>query len=238
MKFTNPRWRRVPLCNWRPRSHFHRSYHRAALKADPQAMHLADAVQSGETALKQRRQTSEDREDVRVEGFALLMRADFELDDRCRAAELDAFSQVHKNRSAPEYRAAFPHGLSALIALRGEEQERAVRTLCAKLRERMPVLADRHEAELVRLAAAGTEAERAWKQAETDAAAAFAEEQIARSELVRQLHKSEGALRTLYPGQPRRVRSFFRPTRRRGAASDDGGPEVPPTPPGDGAPTS
>jgi len=65
----------------------------------------------------------------------------------------------------------------------------------------------------------------AWLDAERSIAAANAEERIARVELIRQLQKNEGALAEIFPGQRRRARSFFRPTRRRGAASISETPE-------------
>jgi hypothetical protein len=43
--------------------------------------------------------------------------------------------------------------------------------------------------------------------------------------LIQQMQKNEGALLTVYPGQRRRVRSYFRPAHRRGAAPDTGAPE-------------
>jgi hypothetical protein len=56
-------------------------------------------------------------------------------------------------------------------------------------------------------------AERAWKQSETDAAQAMGEELAARTDVVRQMQKNEGALLHLFPGKHARVRSYFRPTR-------------------------
>lgn len=93
------------------------------------------------------------------------------------------------------------------------------------LEKRSAPLAKGYGKELLRLSNAAVTAELAWKKASTEAATAFGEEVLARTDLVRQLQKNEGALTTLFPGQRRRVRSFFRPTRRRGAAPDDGSPE-------------
>ncbi len=119
----------------------------------------------------------------------------------------------------------FPGGLSALVAMRGSEQNEAVGTVVKVLDKRAPDLAKSYVKELSRLSKIAVDAETAWKKAETSASAVFGEEVLARLELVRQLQKNEGALTTLFPGQRRRVRSFFRPTRRRVAAADDGSPE-------------
>jgi hypothetical protein len=67
------------------------------------------------------------------------------------------------------------------------------------------------------LGEAATKAEEAWRAAER---VAFTEEQIARSELVRQLHSNRGALRVLYPSV-RRVASYFPPSHSRAAGEPE-----------------
>jgi hypothetical protein len=91
------------------------------------------------------------------------------------------------------------------------------------LKDYFPKVAEAHAAELEQLTQAAIDAEALWKQSETASARVFADEVIARTGLVRQMQKNEGALTALYPGQRARVRSYFRPTRRRGAVEPDGG---------------
>jgi hypothetical protein len=202
-------------------------FHRAAVKAGADTRHLAERVENAETTLKARRNETESKEEVRLEKLAVLLRSDFELDERCRLVELDVLKAAGKDRKATLYRAAFKNGFSSLIASRGDEQAREVESLATVLREQAAAIAAEHETELLRLAGATRTAEGEWKQAEVDAATAFGQERIARAELIRQLQKNEGALAELFPGKRRKVRSYFRPTRRRGASVPTGGPETP-----------
>jgi hypothetical protein len=189
-------------------------FHRAALQGDPATEHLVERTAAAIEAMRTARAATDAREDARLDALAALVRADFELDDRCRTVELDVMAVVSKDRKSPVYRACFPRGLSDLVAGRGSAQAASVRTLVEALRSRVPDVAGRRADDLERLAAAAVAAETAWVEAERQSAATFAQERIARLELVRQLQKNEGALAEVYPGQRRRVRSFLRPTRR------------------------
>jgi hypothetical protein len=200
-------------------------YNRASLTADPKAEHLGPALKAAEEALRLAQRNTESKEDERTEKLALLLRTDFELDDRTRTVQLEVLLATGKDRSSPLYQATFPRGLSALVGLRGEVQARETKALVRALEERAPEIAKKHGGELDKLADQCISAETAWREAETAAAHAFGEERIARSELVRQMQCTEGALLAIYPGQKRRVRSYFRPTHRRGAAPDSGAPE-------------
>jgi hypothetical protein len=201
-------------------------FHKAALLADKAAEHLAASVQSVIARLKTAVDAAEAAESERVVALARLSRADFELDDRLRLLELDLQKETNKNRKDPLFRAVLPDGLSPIVALRGARQHEQVIRIAKALEKRSPELAKAYSKELVRLSKAAVDAETAWRSASTDAVAAFGDEVLARTELVRQLQKNEGALLALFPGQRRRVRSFYRPTRRRGAAPDDGTPET------------
>lgn len=201
-------------------------YHGAAVISDKRTEHLAQGVQGVIAAVTAAANATELADEGRMIALAKLSRADFELDELLRELELDLLKAVSKDRKSPLYRAVFPSGLSALVALRGSEQNEAVGTLVKALDKRAPELAKSYSKELTRLSKVAVDAESAWKKAEASASAIFGEEVLARLELVRQLQKNEGALMTVFPGQRRRVRSFFRPTRRRGAAPDDGSPEL------------
>lgn len=205
-------------------------FHRASLASDPRTTHLVSVLQTAETKLRQAAGRHDEKDDQRTDALALLLRTDFELDEKLRLLELAVLGAVGKDRAHTGYQALFPRGLSALLALRGDDEAREVAALVGKLKGQFPKLATEYGADLGRLGKLTGEAERAWRQAETDTAAAFGEEVIARVELVRQIQKNEGALLSIFPGQRRRVRSFFRPTRRRGAAPDTGEPEASPGP--------
>jgi len=192
-------------------------FHRAALVSDPGASHLESSITKDMDALKKRRNASEEAEEKRIEALANLLRVDFDLDEQIRATEVEVFGAVSKNHADPAYKAVFPKGLSAIVGLRGEDEAREVRAVLPKLKEHFAKISAARHGALEKLATASTDAEKKWKDAETEAAHVFADEVIARTELVRQMQKNEGALLALYPGQKGRVRSYFRPTRRRGA---------------------
>jgi hypothetical protein len=185
--------------------------------------HLVAAIKHQESELRLKRDATEAREDERLEKLAILDRTDVELDDLVRLVELEVQIVVGKDRSDPRYQRCFPDGLSAMVALRGEDEARAVHGLVQALAKDAPEAHKRHEKKLEALARATASAETAWKQAELDAAIAFTAEVVARRELVRQLQKNEGALQTLFPGQKRLVRTFFRQTRRGSGGDSDGG---------------
>ncbi len=143
-----------------------------------------------------------------------------DLDDACRDTEIDHFAKVKKDRTAADYRACWPRGLSDLVAARGAEQARSVRALVAELERHVPDLHAKHGARLLELAVLTEQRERAWNDAEVAAGQAFTLERIARASLIEQLRKNEGALREIYPGQARKVRSFFRPDTRKRKKAD------------------
>ena len=203
-------------------------YHIAGLRVDAKTADLAAAASTLADALKKKRDASETREEERLGALAALQRSDFELDDALRMIEVESLVEVRKDRADSRYKAVWPKGLSAMVALRGEEEAREVRAMLGTLEAKMPRIAKHYAAETDKLCAITVKAEAAWRQAETDGSSAFGEEVLARADLIRQLQKNEGALLVMFPGQRRRVRSFFRPTHRRGAAADSGGPEVPP----------
>jgi hypothetical protein len=200
-------------------------YHRAALTAHPKTEHLVTPLKDAEDELRKARLATEHSEDERTGRLAVLLNVDFELDDLVRIVHLKVLIATSKERTHPLYRACFPNGLSALVGLRGTAQAREVKGLIGVLREQEPNIAKEHGAELERLADASVEAENEWRDSEAEVGRVFGLERIARAELIRQMHRSEGALLTVFPGQKRRVRAFFRPTRRRGAAPDTGAPE-------------
>jgi hypothetical protein len=201
-------------------------FHHAALLADAEAKHLAEPLAAERKKLKEARDATEAAEATSTEKLAVLLRTDFELDDLVRTVNLELLVAVGKNRQDPGYRAAFPNGLSALVGLRGEAQAREVKRLIGVLKEATPELAESRGAALDKLADESFAAEKAWRDSVTAGAQAFALERIARTELIEQMQKNEGALTVLYPGQRRRVRSFYRPAHRRGAAPETGEPEA------------
>ena len=200
-------------------------FHGAALIEDERTEPLEAAVQALVAVLSKATIATEAAVDARIIGLARLTRADFELDELLRQLELDLLKAVSKNRKDPLYRAVLPNGLSTVIALRGAAQSEAIDTIVKALDKRAPALAKEYSKELLRLAKLAVDAEKAWKKAETNASAVFGEEVLARLDLVRQLQKNEGALLSLFPGQRRRVRSFYRPSRQRNVATDEAAPE-------------
>jgi hypothetical protein len=189
-------------------------YHQAAVMADPGTAHLAKTIRDAREALKKARELREEADELRTEKLAVLLRTDYDLDEQLALAELALLAHVKKDRAAPAYRAVFPKGLSPIVGLRGEEEAREVKALLAPLKKHAPTIEQQYGKELRRLADESVAVENEWAEAETAAARAFADELRARTDLVRRLQKNEGALVMLYPGDRRRVRSFFRQTKR------------------------
>ncbi len=198
-------------------------YHKSALIADPQAAHLATEIDTKLGDLRAKTKASEDAEENLIDARALNDRADFDLDRECRLCELDVLKATNKDRQHPSYVAAFPNGLSAMVAARGEVQARQVATLIAALKKNLPDLATTHAEKLETEADRATSAERAVIVAEDQVGRAFTDELLARGALVRQLHANRGGLRALYPRDAARVRSYFQNTRRRSAPEGDEG---------------
>lgn len=196
-------------------------FHLAALRADPAASHLVEPTERLLGDLTRAMALRESTADTELNSQALFQRKDFDLDELTRLVELAALASAGKDRASPGYRAAFPKGLSALLALRGKAQEAATLELTAALRARFPDIAELHGRRLDDLAKSAASAEDTWRSAERAMQTAFIEEQIARSELVRQLHSNRGALRALYPRKARRVASYFPPDYSRASSDAD-----------------
>lgn len=202
-------------------------YHYAALLADPETAHLAPAVKKRLDGLTQAKAATSAAELSRLESQALLDRAEYLHDRGQSTVELLVYGAVQKNRRAAAYHELYPHGLSALVALSGEEQERAVGGLLTKLAVHHPEVHKQHGKTLAKLAADATAAEKAQKTAATAEAQTFLDETSARAELYRQLRKNEGALIALFPEDLSRVRLYYRKTSRRAAPAVDPTPSDP-----------
>ncbi|MBL9004381.1 MAG: hypothetical protein JNJ46_09050 [Myxococcales bacterium] len=191
-------------------------YHYAALLADPETAHLSASVKKQMDALQQAEAASQDADLVSLEKQALWNRAEYLHDQKQRVLELWVQGAVGKNRRAPAYAELYPHGLSDVIALSGEEQERRVGLLVSKLGQHHADLHKKVGKELEKLAQEATLAEKAQKEAETAAEHAYLDVRAARSELSRQLRRNEGALISLFPGDRARIRLYYRrPTKTR-----------------------
>lgn len=204
-------------------------YHYAALLADPETAHLAPSVKRQMDALQAAEADSQAAELASLEKQALWNRAEYLHDTRQRVVELMVQGAVSKNRRAPAYAELYPHGLSDVVALSGEEQERRVGQLVSKLAAHHPDLHKKYGKELEKLAQEATAAEKAQRQAESAAEHAYLDVRAARGELSRQLRRNEGALITLFPGDRARIRLYYRRTPKPRPA--DPSPEPPPAPP-------
>jgi len=200
-------------------------HHTAALKAHPQTAVLAPPVAEARSKLLGLYTARIAAEERSTEGLAVLRCFDAELDERLRTVELAVLGEVKKDRTNPAYRQAFPKGLTAMLALRGTEQARAVRVLIGVLRESFAPIAQAHAEALEEMCGKCEVAEREWQAAEDTVAKTFSAELVGRVELVRCLEKNEGALLRTFPGEKRRVRQFFLRARRGGGDSGEGDDE-------------
>lgn len=203
-------------------------YHYAALLADPETTHLAPSVKSQMDGLQKAEAGSQAADLLFLEKQALWDRAEYLHDQRERVVELMVQGAVNKNRRAPAYAELYPHGLSDVVALSGEEQERRVSQLLSKLAQHHPELFKKYGKELEKLAQEATAAEKAQRGAESAAEQAFLNVRAARGELSRQLRRNEGALITLFPGDRARIRLYYR--RKTKTRPEDPAPEPDPTP--------
>ncbi|MBN1605715.1 MAG: hypothetical protein JW940_03740 [Polyangiaceae bacterium] len=192
--------------------------------SDPATTALAAPAKELVDALKAQWLVRLETADQETMARALLDRADLDLDQACRALELELLTLVQKDRGATEYRAVFPDGLVAVVALRGTAQSRKVEQMVTAMRERLPALAEKHASRLLELAGKMIAAEKALADAHQAHDMAFGKERLLRADLVRQLRRNEGALLVIYPGKKSLVRAFF-PRQRGGSAeeNDDGG---------------
>lgn len=197
------------------------TYHLAALGADPACAHLIAGTEQSLNAVTAAFATREIAERNELNGQALFLRKDFDLDEATRRVELLVLSASGKDRQSSGYRAAFPRGLSGLVGLRGKAQLDATLAFTAVLRQRFPEVGEQNALALEQLAKTAVEAEDVWRAAERAARTAMTEEQIARTELVRQLHSNRGALRALYPRNAGRVATYFPPVYSRAAGDAD-----------------
>lgn len=186
----------------------------ASLESDPETEPLAKVVRQEIDKLKAADLVTREAEETQTAKWALLQRAEFAHDELQRECELDVFKSVKKDRKAPEYRAVYPGGLSALIQLSGKEQERAVTGMLKGLDAHHPELAKQYKKDLSALSRKATQAEDEWGKAQAQATQAFQSERLSRAGLVRTMQRTEGSLLTQFPGDRARVRSYFRAHRR------------------------
>lgn len=197
-------------------------YHRSAVASDPETHEMAEPLRPLEGELKVKRDVREEKEGIRMERLARLNRFDYLLDTVLGRVEFDVYGACDRNREDPRYRAVLPKGMAPIIALRGADEAIAVRAMLKVLGTHFPEIAKRHKKDLESLSESCEQAEKEWKQAEVDAAQALGAELVARRELVRQLQKNEGALMSLFPGDKRRVRSYFRQVKKGGKGGKGG----------------
>lgn len=205
-------------------------YHYAALLADPETAHLAPGVKKQMDALQRAEAQSQAADLLSLEKQALWNRAEYLHDQRERVLELSVQGAVGKNRRAPGYSELYPHGLSDVVALSGEEQERRVSQLISKLAQHHPELHKKVGKELEKLAQEATAAEKAQREAESAAEHAYLDVRAARGELSRQLRRNEGALISLFPGDRSRIRLYYRRTPKARPEEPSPAPEPGPNP--------
>lgn len=186
----------------------------AAVLSDPETEHLQKPVRQGIDGLKVADQATRGAEEVAIEKAAHCERAEYVHDGLQRECELDVQKRTKKDRKAEGYRRVYPSGLSGLIQLSGKEQERAVEGMLKALEIEHPDLAKQYKKDLAELARKAAQAEEERDAAEAKAAQAFQSERLARANLVRVMQRTEGALRSLFPGDRARVRSYFRDVKR------------------------
>ncbi len=197
-------------------------FHAAAVSADSKTKHLGEPVKKGMTLLKTKRNVAEDHAEGRMDGLAVLIRGDVDLDEGVEDLEIDVYKAAGKDRNSSLYKGIFRMKLAKLLKLRGVAETSEVRALLDRLKEKLPVLWKTHAPDLLVKCKTVDELEAASHAADATAGRFFGDEVVARKELVETLRKSEGALTVIYPGKRKRVRSYFRQTGRKGTKKKDG----------------
>ena len=187
----------------------------AHLKADPRTTGFVPDVEAASAALKNQKEIWDTRRHAVKEMRSGLANIDETLHSVLRAAHLVILEDVHNHRRAPKFLTYFPRGLVGIFtASYGDELQmvRSLAELCAqdsspKIREQAPLLgaaADQMSTALERRTATMLAESVAYGQLQV--------EKIGAIETCRLIgHR----LTELYPAERDRVRSYFRPVRRR-----------------------
>jgi hypothetical protein len=190
------------------------NYHVAALSVNPVTAHLATALEEEIESVEAAEQASQEAAKNVARASALFDAADAELDLAVRRCHQSVLRALEKNEASKEYKACFPKGLSAMVAGRGERQEKQVEALLSALTRHLPTIASAHAAPLSRALEASQARNGEYKVAQRAMGNAGVNEKVARAVLIEQLHKNRGALRVVHPEDPKRVTSYFPPSRR------------------------
>src|SRR5262249_7971649 len=120
-------------------------YHRVSLLADPSTHDLASPMKAIEATVRNARELRIEKVGERIEKVGILIRIDWQLDDAIKMMELDVFGACNRNRQDARYKEVFPHGVAYIVAMRGEEETRAVNVMLASLAKAFPEIAKKHK---------------------------------------------------------------------------------------------
>ncbi|MBI3183286.1 MAG: hypothetical protein HYZ28_14200 [Myxococcales bacterium] len=189
-------------------------FHRAGVNASSKTKHLAPPVKSQCDDLKGKWLATQDAVEEELVAQANLAQAEVEAQDEVRVMELDLLRRTGKRREEPQYKGLFPKGLVAALEPRGKEQADELNALAKRLDAHAPALWKQYGKSLKQLAQKLLDDNAQKEAAEQEVAQAEIAERLSRAALVKVMQKNEGSLLTLFPGDKRKVRSFFRPVKK------------------------
>jgi hypothetical protein len=185
------------------------------LKSDPRATELVGDAEAASAALKAQHESWNAQHHAVKEVQSSLANIDETLHSAVRVAHLAILDDVRNNRRDPKFLTYFPRGLVGIFTAAYVDELQAVRSLaerCAqdsspKIQEQADVLrgaADQMEAALDRRT-----------KAMLAESVSYGQLQVEKLLAVDTCRRTGHRLTELYPAERDRVRSYFRPTRRR-----------------------
>ena len=187
----------------------------AHLQSDPRAADLVAEVQATSAGLKSQTEKWDTQRHAVKETNSAAANVDETLHSAVRAAHVVILEDVLNNRRSPKFLTYFPRGLVGIFTAPYTDELQAVRALAErctqdpspKIQEQASLLgtaADQMSAALDRRTAA--------LLAES---VAFGQLQVEKTRAIEICRRTGHRLTEIYPAQQDRVRSYFRPTRRR-----------------------
>ncbi len=202
-------------------------FHSAAVGAKPEVKEMQSSVETSMAELEAATNDVRQCRVAQIKAAAQFVQAELDLDEQVRKVELLVQCEVGKDRKDARYKALFPKGMGAVVALNGSEGAREISVLVQALKIHFPTIAEGSGTRLDELAKKAVDCESARAQASAALDIAKRSELAARRKLVEVLRVNEGRLLSHYPGRKELVRSFFRPHTRQRPRGNGTAPEAP-----------
>jgi hypothetical protein len=187
----------------------------ARLKSDPQATELVADAEAASAALKTQHERWNARRHAVKETQSGLANIDETLHSAVRVAHLAILENVRNNRRDPKFLSYFPRGLVGIFTASYVDELQIVRSLAERCeQDQSPKI--KEQAGLLQAAADQLSAALDRRtQAMLAESVSFGQLQVEKLHAIDASRRIGHRLTELYPAERDRVRSYFRPTRRR-----------------------